>query len=156
MDNICIYFNNRVLGEVRTSEFSNQDGKSKRVSFAISSQRPDSNGLYVKIYCHAFDKAAEDILKLNLQDGDIITAVVEHKVFKKGAGVIENCYRVLSVVPVKLKRKSESSTNNSNSEESSEQTPTQTNSVENTVTNENHVQLNAFMDVLTGGLFSQN
>ena len=148
LNNICIYLNNRVLGEVREST-----GTSKRISFAISSQRPDNNGLYVKVYCYAFDEKADEILKLGLQDGDLITVVAEHGVYKKGAGIIENAYKVISVTPVRLRRKSENPADEQKSTESSTHVPNNQ-SIKKTEPEEN-VQLNAFMGVLTGGLFTQ-
>lgn len=152
LNNICIYLNNRVLGEVRESTFNTKDGTSKRISFAISSQRPDNNGLYVKVYCYAFDEKADEILKLGLQDGDFVTVIAEHGVYKKGAGIIEDAYKVISVTPVRLKRKNENTIDEPKTNETSAKIPENHSGKESS--NEDNVQLNAFMGILTGGLFS--
>lgn len=149
--NTCIYYNYRVLGEVIEKRFKNDKCEFKRISFALSSQTPNGSGLYTKIYCHAFDAIADEILKLGIKDGDIITIEAEHMVYKKGEGMIENTYRIQKVIPVYIKKTGEQGNTAA------------TKAAENTIQLEQktaekqskeQVQLNAFMDVLTGDLFN--
>lgn len=104
--NICIYPNYRILGAVKATTFTNKEGAtSKRCSFAASSYYPDSNGIFNKIYCYAFDREAEEIVNANLQNEDIVTLFTEQNKYNAGNGVIEDRYRVLSLNYVKKKNK---------------------------------------------------
>ena len=104
--NMCIYPNYRVLGEVAVKEFQQNGEMKKRVSFCISSYRPDTSGLFLKIYCHAFDQVAEDLAKAGLGEGDLITVFAEHVLFKSKNG-IESRYKVTSFSHVKKKVEAE-------------------------------------------------
>ena len=104
LKNICIYTNYRILGEVRMQTFQQNGSEQKRVSFCLSSYTPDNNGIYLKIYCYAFDKVAEEISKLNLNEGDLLTAVCEHVQYKTSKGVLENRYKVINFNYIKKEK----------------------------------------------------
>lgn len=108
--NICIYPNFRILGEFKVTTFGEK--QEKRVSFAVSSYLPDSNSVYLKLYCHAFDKVAEDLIKASLKDGDLITIICEHGLFKTKTGIMESRYKVTGFNYVKRSSKEENKEEN--------------------------------------------
>jgi len=103
--NMCMYPNYRILGDVKSSAFTKDGKECQRVSFAVSSYMPDSNGVFIKLFCYAFDSVAEEIAKANLQDGDIVTLFAEHNKYKSSKGIIEDRYRVISLNCIKKERK---------------------------------------------------
>lgn len=94
--NICIYPNMRILGEVRIKEYKNGENRFKRASFAVSPMTPESNGIFMKLFCYAFDKQAEELEKMDLKENDIVTLFLEHGIYRTDAGVIEDRYSVKS------------------------------------------------------------
>jgi len=132
LKNICIYPNYRILGDIKTTTFQ-QDGKqTKRISFAISSYRPDANGVFLKIYCHAFGDTADEILRSQLGDGDIITIIAEHGQHKTQKGTLESNYKVTGFTYVKQR------TDENKAGDKQPKAP------------EQHAQVDAFMNVLNG------
>ena len=113
LKNICIYPNYRILGEIKETTFGEK--QEKRVSFAVSSYHPDANGIFLKLYCHAFDKTAEEIIKSGLKEGDLVTLVCEHGLFKTRTGVMESRYKVTNFTFVKkASSKEEKNSENNN------------------------------------------
>lgn len=117
LKNICIYPNYRILGEFKTTTFKQGDKDQVRVSFAVSSYHPDANGVFLKLYCHAFDQVAEELIRANLKEGDLITVFCEHGLYKTRNGVMEDRYKVMNFNFVRNKKEEKpdqkESTNNS-------------------------------------------
>jgi len=87
MDNMCIFTNWVLKGEIKFDSIGNGN---KKASFALSAPRPNKAGVWNKNYFVAFGSTAELLEKCNIQSGAVLTVFCEQQVYVKQENMLHN------------------------------------------------------------------
>lgn len=108
MDNVCI-FNDWKLSNLKFSG----EGAKRRAELTMTTRKPNIAGVWNKNYFTAFGKRCEDLEKLQVQKGAIITVTAEQQAYIDKNGAMRNNYLVLNFEIVTYGKEEAPKNNNS-------------------------------------------